>query len=630
MAGLVEALEEINNSPDLSPEDRFELIQLAHEKFGDLTTSGILEAQQAKQQIPQEPLGPPTNLLEAALPRSRKAGAEEAGFFERGVAGVLDVASGMGRTLKTGVKAQSEAQAQEKLEEMVAFGRLGEEVLAPYGISPDSIAQETGLPVEAVRDKINTVLEDLAETEGEGFFESMLISPATPILGAFTGTGIAAKIMQAVGGGIKGLITAGAVEGSLGGAITQAENVLKGEKVSPGQFGFDVATNALIPGGIVLSAQGMKKIVNPILQQSAEVISGVSKDALKAFGTGFGPTAKKMKEFAGKGFEIGKDLLDKVNDLVLPESEVINKSLDAMPTISTKNLLQKLKDVQIEVLKGKDSFGLEAIIGPIGPEAPVNKVLNDLIKKMSTKTSKLFGPKGKPITTGGQPISISAKDYFELRKRLDAVIDWGRPEANALNDALKEVRLQAKTDLLSAAKGQPQYEQAMKSLTGTLDARDDLYRFLGSDPSVQLGRVETFINNLYGKNKKSRQLVLGRIEKILGEDFTKRAKLTSLAKQFGEEGIPKIFNQIGTGKSTLAFGLGASAGSAINPSLGVPGAIVGGVLGGPKVQAGLVGLGVGAEKGAQSLSDIVQNQSAARVGLGLTGQTLGDLFGGNQ
>lgn len=494
---------------------------------------------------------------------------------------------------------------------------MGADLLSAPGRAAVSLFPDEDIQGETFGERFR---EDLRRTEGTGFVEDILRSPelgatvlTAPVSAPLAaGKGLAAggrTLAQATGqrAGLGKLSAIGAGEGLVAGSVTQAEQVGRGGEFEPGQFVGDVTLGAALPGVLKGVAKTFTKGINPAVQQAAEFISEVDKEALKKFGLGFGAGAKQLKEFAGQANEVGQNLLQKIDQFKIPGADRLKGIVREMPTISTKDAVKQLESLKSKVLKGKDDFGLAAEIGNVGEQANFDKKIDDLIESFSSSPSEILGPTGQAARSGRGAINLDAESFLTLRRRLDDVIDWNKPYAKNLNEALKSVRSNMAESLRESAKksGNNDYVKIMSDITDALSARDDLYRFIGSRPEVRTNRVESFINTISSGPKAEKRKALRKIGEVLGEDFMEQSNLVNLAKQFGENGVPKIFSNIRTGKAgTFTLGTSISAGS-VDPLLALPAAVATSAITGQRAQAGAVGLTDlltrGVERGAQAL-----------------------------
>jgi len=472
----------------------------------------------------------------------------------------------------------------------------------------DLISQQGRAMASAVGGK--PFLEGMAEIEGEGFWDKLYRDPMTPIsVGAGMGAGFGVEQV-----GLSGLGKIGALGLLEGGAVTGAKQAL-GEDQTLGDLAFEVGTGM---GGEALG-QGLK-IATPAIRKGIRRMSadqagaGITEEALE-FASG-APWKKleswdQLRSSAGTQDDIAKDLVLKLNDFenYMLESPTIFKALKSMPEVSIDPAIKVLKDARITPKGGRplDNWEIDLndfIDKKISRYTSKNPELDNLIalKKKALSDFDSYKPAGgikmadkfkiaeqkkalsadldaKIANAKANPkINLSAEGVYDLRKAVDANVDFGRGKDSATkkaNAAMMKVRTALKNSLEAAAtkSGNPEYIKSMKTLSSKLQARDNLLPFLGKSEQTQSARAESFINNLYGKNKSERQRLLKNFDVLFGSDIAKRSKTASFAKQF-DEGTPPIFPVGTTGRygplkalGTLGIASPMATTRVIDPSL---------------------------------------------------------------
>lgn len=156
---------------------------------------------------------------------------------------------------------------------------------------------------------------------------------------------------------------------------------------------------------------------------------------------------------------------------------------------------------------------------------------------------------------------VSAEDYRKLRQSLDVNIDFNSEDGKLVNEALKTGRGTMKNELIKAARrsGNPDYEKWMLSWSDKLGKLDEIKKYIGQTGPARDKRIESFINNLFGKNSTHKQQLMADLDGIFGSGLTQKAKDAQLASQLGPEGkagwMPRQFN----GRSALGYVSGAGA-----------------------------------------------------------------------
>ena len=296
--------------------------------------------------------------------------------------------------------------------------------------------------------------------------------------------------------------------------------------------GVKAAKSSAVTTGKTL--KGIDKAIGKISQET----SGVSEEALRMAGTKAGREA--LKNSANKQYEIGKKLVDMVDNAedYMPEREIVNNALDNMPPINLKNVLQEIDNAK--VIEGSPSA------------IAANKRLDEL-KNIYTKVAA-----EKPV---------NAKNYRELRKQLDyeiqSAFNKDPGEASIFEKQAMKIRNAMKKELEKAAEasGNPEYVDAMKNWHDKINKLDKLKSFLGKNATTRGNRAESFVANLFNKNKTQQQKILKDISDVFGNDFNAEAKLTYLANELGPEGKASWLPRWTTGRSLWAKGLGMATGS---------------------------------------------------------------------
>lgn len=280
-----------------------------------------------------------------------------------------------------------------------------------------------------------------------------------------------------------------------------------------------------------------KKVVeapNKLAGQIAQELSGVSEEALRMSGKKAG--SKVLQKAAGTQKKIGDKILSSLDDYeaFLPDRIQISEALDNMPNISTKKTIKVLSESIDPKAIGKGKSANEKILG----------MIDDIEKQYGKK--------------------LNSKAFFSLRKKIDNEIgdSWGK-ESSAYIDALKKARHQMKEMMVTAGEksGNPEYAEAMTSLAHKMDVIDKLKGYIGKSQKVRGKRVESFVSNLFGKNKTEAQELVKDLGDVFGQDFLEQSKLARLAGELGEGGKAAFLPRQTTGRSLLSVGPQIALGS---------------------------------------------------------------------
>lgn len=362
--------------------------------------------------------------------------------------------------------------------------------------------------------------------------------PTTP-LGAGVG-GLGAKWLYQGGRFLPKAVGIGLGEGAVTGGARQAEKVIQGEDPSLKEFVTETAVSGAIPAVL----QPVSKLVNKSLGALSSQLSNVSEESLRKWGFGIGQGAKELKAMSGKQRDIGKNLLDALDnfDEFIPEKQIVDEALSKMPPVSTSNISAGL-DKAIEGISLKASN-----------KGQIAKLKNNL----------------KDIRSKGD--MISAEEFKNLRGDIDKLIDWSDNKMTLTNNILKDVRTSMKDELVNVAEqsGNPQYKEAMMGWTDKLQKRDALLEEIGASSKTRNKRIGTFMSTLFNKNKDTRREALKNVQDIFGEDFMKQANLVQMADEILQPGsnMAKFLPNQTTGKATTAlapgltqFGYGMATGN---------------------------------------------------------------------
>ncbi len=506
--------------------------------------AGPLPALNASSQAPK----PPMSLGESLFPRTSNAVDQGLSYPRQAVGAGLDLLSLPGRSADALVSTKSQGD--------------------PYAAT---MGQSFGM--RGQRFEQDGIAQSLGDTEGKSTLGKIVRSPAT------MASLIAAPLAGGLAGaaGLKGL---GAVSAAAGGeglasaAANQGENIAQGKAIDPLSAGIETGLSAALPGAgklVGLAAKGTNKFLGRLAQE----LSGISEEALRTYGTGLGQGAKDLAAQAGKQDEIGKKLVNVLDNLddYLPEKQIVDAALEKMPPVNAQNAIAALE-------ASKTPGRLKS-----------TRASNQKIEEMISDIRSL----------GGESGMVPAADFRALRKDIDAEIgDAFGKESGAYVTALKKARGQMAADLVETAKetGNPEYVSAMQSMAKKIQTADDLKRFLGKSASTREQRAESFIANLHGKNKTERQKVVAQMGELFGDDFLAESKMAHLAAEFGESGSPGLLPKQTTGRALLGGGLGVGAGFLGG---GVPGAAVGFALSSPRLSAGMLSGSTTIANGAEFL-----------------------------
>lgn len=423
----------------------------------------------------------------------------------------------------------------------------------------------------------------------EGLAEEIVRDPANLI--PFGGAASKGKVLAKVG--------KGALSGLGSAAVHQGENIGRGDKVDPGNASFEVVLSALLPVAGKPIKKGVEKagqLGNKLLGATAQELSGVKEEALRAFGLGFGKEAQSIIKNAKTEKEIANKLTDIMDNFenYIPEKKVVNEALQNMPPISFDKVFKTIDGAK--VLEGSESA------------ISANKRLENL-KGIYTNLTNENGV-------------LPAFQFREVRKQLDNEVDRAFAKdigaadifeqqamkiRNAMKDALEESAMRSEN---------PQYVDAMKTYSEKLNILNKLKGILGKEANTRERRAQSFVDNLLNRNKNYAQELTQEIGDIGGADLINNAKYAQYADELGitkDRKSPSLFPVQSTGRSTLGT-LGSLGTLLTGLSTGnLPLAITGGSafgLSSPKVASKVLGLTDLVGQGYNKLDQLSQKEIA--------------------
>lgn len=322
------------------------------------------------------------------------------------------------------------------------------------------------------------------------------------------------------------------------------------------------------------------------IRKAEALAQAVYERAIKKAGVAFKKTKSKsaggdveltMKGQAGQEFNIGDDLVDFLTSKKskLPEVRAAHKLLDdhaeKIPDIDLRVVFDYLDKVS-KIVRPDQSGQAKALEG--WKKWMLRKARVPVAAK--PKASGLVDPKGKKITPAlpVQKTTIKAKDAIDVIEDIQDMVrsKYGKEDnpflAKHLIRAGRILRLQVRgaTDRVKElnVNGKNQYKLLMDEAADRRRVLSFLEKQLGRDVATREKRAESFVANIFGKRKTLVQARLKKLDQKYGTNFSERARLADLAKQFGEQfeqtGRIPLLPQFGTGANLTALGLLGSAG----------------------------------------------------------------------
>lgn len=434
-----------------------------------------------------------------------------------------------------------------------------EHPIAPFAYAGANYSPKSGEQGSFTPEGGKNLLNSLSDTEGSNAAGKIARDPA--LIPSLMVGGLALGAAGRLGlTGLKAASAAGAAMGAGSAAIHQTDNAVQGKEFSPLAAAAEVATGAALPvvgKGISVVAHGGNKLLGRLAQE----FSGVSEDALRTYGSGFGQGAKDLAASAGKQHEIGQKLVNVLDNLdeYLPEKVVVDKALHEMPPVNVGKTVVVLEQAK----KGGALASTRATHGKI------DGLIEDL--------------KGAADETGHVP----AVQFRAIRKEIDDLVgDAFGKESGQYVSALKQARYQMADDLVKSAEasGSPEYVEAMKTMAQKLQTADKLKSFLGKSAQTRDNRAESFVSTLFGKNKTDRLQAVKAIEDLFGGDFVAESKLANLAAELGPEGKAGLLPRQFTGRAALGPTVAALGGHFVSPFAAMPSL----ALSSPRIASGVL------------------------------------------
>jgi len=288
--------------------------------------------------------------------------------------------------------------------------------------------------------------------------------------------------------------------------LSAASKGAKALKLGRAAESLDIATK--LPGNALGRLEGLP---NTALKTAVQATTGKPAEALEQFGLGFSKGAKRLKE--AKPDEIGVELLRTIDNIddVIPEADVIRKTLEQMPQINTKPIADGMRKGKIKTPFDDPDF-----------------LINERIDRAAQNIENMG--------------SIPASEFRDLRKELDKFIPSTVEGFSTLQKSFLNGRTAGAAELVKVAEasGNKQWATTMKSFSEKLGKLEKIKTKFGASAINREERAEKFIAGLFNKNNKIRQKNLKEFDDIFGFDFSTKAEEAFKAGKLGPEGIPPV------------------------------------------------------------------------------------------
>ncbi|MBK9427301.1 MAG: hypothetical protein IPN63_07915 [Gammaproteobacteria bacterium] len=328
-------------------------------------------------------------------------------------------------------------------------------------------------------------------------------------------------------------------------------------QAATGDVGGGLASLAL--GGALRPLSGLPRAAPAaadMVERTAGALSGVPGHELASIGPlGMSAYGREVKAAAGNpnaAYDLGQKLADRIKnfDQYLPNAAAVDAMVAKLPPIKANDITAALEKSKTALSSGTYA-------------TPADKATDDAIGQLVDMVNKSADANG----------NIPAALARQIKQRYDAAVgDAFGKESSAYVTALKNGRHDIAKALESAAEesGIPEYKQAMQDYTRRLSAVDKISSQLGATDATRRARAESFVSNLYGKNKAQQQKNMADLTDILGEDFAQQAKAIGTAKVAMPGGALPIFPTHTTGRSMLGLGAAGSLASGSGALAGAP------------------------------------------------------------
>jgi len=314
----------------------------------------------------------PENLFESFFPQTSENIRKDKGFFETVSSGATEALSALPKFgLATGdVIRQNDPNLESSFP-------ISSAVKAGFQVLTDPEKQKL-LARDEEPGSLRGIVSDPSTAATTFFPAGRFVKALTPAKAAVTGAKIgkfggdlaragtiSGKVIQGLPSLAKASTIAG-TEGLVSGATREIKKFGSGEVVDLSNITKEGAFTAVIPIGLSAGKKaivGTAKFLKFGIEQLIKAGTGVKNiNALKKFGFGFGKGAKELAEASGRETEIGDDLVTSLNtfDPALPAS--VNKSLDNMPDVNIKSLIDELEKAKIPNAAERSAIKVNEVI----------------------------------------------------------------------------------------------------------------------------------------------------------------------------------------------------------------------------------------------------------------------------
>ncbi len=257
----------------------------------------------------------------------------------------------------------------------------------------------------------------------------------------------------------------------------------------------------------------------------------------------------KIQNYGEKAEEITGEVinyLDNFDDLYRQENAVVNDAIEEMGDIDLSGVIGDLNKMKLQALPLDAQKKMKDV--PIGYRTG-KKAIDDYLENVDDIIDDITGQS----VTGVARFNRPASEVLKLRRKIDETVNFNKSNystdyARKLEGIGKKARAGLKGLLEKSASetNNPEYIDAMGKMSKLSDVRDRIVKMItGKDGSQD--KAKNFLISLGNPDKIDNIKLATDLEKILGKELFKDARLMRLAKEY-RDGLG-VFTDIQTGKS---------------------------------------------------------------------------------
>ena len=322
-----------------------------------------------------------------------------------------------------------------------------------------------------------------------------------------------------------------------------------------------------IARGVAPTVNAAAKGVSNSVAGAVEQLTGTSAKALRASNVR-GP---ELRRAAGTQSDIGKDLVDFLQSkrAALPEQKLAQDLLPQLPNVDARPVLNYLRGVK----KGIDP-ALDSKVG--------------ILQEWASRIEQSLPARSAGGQFKSRAVEVPATKMREIVDQMqDSVAEQYGRESPFLAMHLKNAARLARMSIVDTAQKSggevgKSYVDLMSKTAEKVGTLKFIRGQLGSTQEMQERNAQSFISNLFGKNKDVVRSRMADLDRQFGTNFIELSENAHLAGQLGPGGKPALFSNLGTGKAALGTVTGLATG-------GSTGAAAGALFSSPRAGAALLG-----------------------------------------